>query len=178
MKKRDIDKDLSYKVEFETFFREYFKRLYCYAMHMIKDEEICKDIVTESFVYLWEKRYNINFCTAVPYMYKIVNTRCIDYLRHSKIKEEYKVHTRTFFCDETFEEIMEREKRIQEIMLIMEEFPEKTRFIFHQCYLNKKKYSEVSKMTGLSESGVRKHIMKGLTIIRKHFSVKYKKNGN
>lgn len=33
-------------------------------------------------------------------------------------------------------------------------------------------------MTGLSESGVRKQIMKGLDTIRSFFSVKYKKGSN
>lgn len=33
-------------------------------------------------------------------------------------------------------------------------------------------------MIGLSESGVRKHIMKGLNTIRSYFSIKYKKGSD
>lgn len=72
----------------------------------------------------------------------------------------------------------ESEARIVTIMRLIEEMPSLTRTVMEQCYVYKKMYREVAQLTGLSESGVRKHVMKGLNIIREHFSVKYKKGGN
>lgn len=63
-------------------------------------------------------------------------------------------------------------------MRLIENMPPTTRLVMEQCYLYKKKYKDVAEMTGLSESGVRKQIMKGLDTIRSFFSVKYKKGSN
>jgi RNA polymerase sigma-70 factor (ECF subfamily) len=76
------------------------------------------------------------------------------------------------------EEHQESEERIAAIMKLIDEMQEPTHTIMEQCYLYKKKYKEVAQMVGLTESGVRKHIMKGLDKIRAFFNVKYKKGGS
>lgn len=53
--------------------------------------------------------------------------------------------------------------------------PPRTKFVIEQCYFEDKKYQEVAEILGLSRDGVRKNIMKGLSMLRNAFSVKYKK---
>ena len=71
----------------------------------------------------------------------------------------------------------ESEERIKMIMAIIDKLPPLTQKVMELCYIEKKRYRETAEILGLSESGVRKHIMKGLDTIRKHFSVRYKKGG-
>ncbi len=163
------------KKEFERFFKENYVRLYYYALHFIPDSEICKDIVSDSFHYMWERIETFRTETALSYMYTHVRNLCIDHIRHLEMKEANVSSYLSMWQEWNSSDWEESEERIQIIMHLIDEMPSLTRQIMQLCYLHKKKYKEVAEMTGLSESGVRKHIMKGLDIIRSYFSVKYKK---
>ena len=73
------------------------------------------------------------------------------------------------------DERRESEQRIATIMELIARMPALTRTVMEKCYIEKKLYREVAQEVNLTESGVRKHVMKGLDIIRRFFSVKYKK---
>ncbi len=166
------------KREFELFFKEQYSRLYYYALRYVPDEEVCKDLVSESFRFLWE--HIDTFCaeTALTYMYTHVYHLCIDHLRHAEVVETNMPSYLSTLRDWHTNNHRESDKRIRIIMKLIEQMPPTTRLVMEECYFNEKKYREVAEMTGLSESGIRKHIMKGLDIIRSHFSVKYKKGSN
>lgn len=166
------------KKEFELFFKENYSRLYYYALRYIPDSEVCKDLVSDSFHYMWERIDTFRADTALTYMYTHVQRLCIDYIRRSDMKEANIPSYLAMLQEWNAPQQKESEERIRIIMRLIEEMPSTTRLVMEQCYLYKKKYKEVAEMCGLSESGVRKHIMKGLDIIRSFFSVKYKKGGN
>lgn len=166
------------KNEFEQFFKENYSRLYYYALRYIPDSEICKDLVSDSFHFMWERIETFRVDTALTYMYTHVQHLCIDYIRRSEMKEANVPSYLSMLQEWNASDRQESEERIKIIMRLIENMPPTTRLVMEQCYLYKKKYKEVAEMTGLSESGVRKQIMKGLDTIRSFFSVKYKKGSN
>ncbi len=113
--------------------------------------------------------------TALTYMYTHLQRLCIDYLRKQERTESNKQSYLSEVRNWNGAEDREKEERIKTIMRLIEQMPPQTRSIMEQCYLEKKTYREVALLTGLTESGVRKHIMKGLNTIREYFSVNYKK---
>lgn len=163
------------RMEFEQFYKENWARFYYYALTLIPDDEICKDLVNDSFRYLWERVDMFQPETARTYMYTHVHHLCIDHIRHTKMEENNREQYLNMVREWNDKEHRESEERIRIIMQLIEEMQEPTHTIMEQCYLYKKKYREVAVMVGLSESGVRKHIMKGLNRIRTFFNVKYKK---
>ena len=44
---------MSREREFERLFRENYAQLYAFAMGMVREEEICRDILSDSFEQLW-----------------------------------------------------------------------------------------------------------------------------
>lgn len=163
------------KEEFEQFFQESYSVLYYYALRYIPNPEICKDIVSESFYYMWQRIDTFRADTALTYMYTHVHNLCIDYLRYTERKNAHINSYLHMLREWNSEEQKESENRIKTIMKLIEEMPPQTRRIMEQCYVDKKHYKEVAEEEGLSESGVRKHIMRGLDTIRNYFFVKYKK---
>ena len=113
--------------------------------------------------------------TALTYMYTHLQRLCIDYLKKQERTENNKQSYLSEVRNWNGAEEREKEERIKTIMRLIEQMPPQTRSIMEQCYLEKKTYREVALLTGLTESGVRKHIMKGLNTIREYFSVNYKK---
>ena len=177
MKVKQGDRE-SLEKEFEKFFQANYSRLYYYALRYIPDSETCKDLVCDSFHYMWERIETVRMDTALTYMYTHIHHLCIDYLRRQEKLEDNKLSYLSMLREWNDDDRRESEARIATIMRLIEEMPSLTRTVMEQCYIYKKMYREVAQLTGLSESGVRKHVMKGLNIIREHFSVKYKKGGN
>ena len=125
--------------------------------------------------FMWERIENMQMDTALTYMYTHLQRLCIDYLRKQERTENNKQSYLSEVRNWNGAEEREKEERIKTIMRLIEQMPPQTRSIMEQCYLEKKTYREVALLTGLTESGVRKHIMKGLNTIREYFSVNYKK---
>ena len=163
------------KTIFERLFKENYTRLYYYALSFIPDPETCKDIVSESFRLLWERFDSIKHETVLPYMFAHVHNLCIDHMRHQEVENSYAIAYLKIASEMNSTDWSEHEEKMERILKIIDNLPPQTKFVLEQCYLYKKKYKEVAEILGLTESGVRKHIMKGLNIIRNEFSVKYKK---
>ncbi len=163
------------EIAFADFFKQNYVRLYYYALTYVSNEETCKDIVGESFRHLWERIDT--FCpeSALSYMFVHVHNLCIDHIRHTAVEHTYIESYLDVVAEMNEASWKESEDRMEIIWKIIEEMPVQTRFCMEQCYFHKKKYKEVAQILGLTESGVRKHIMKGLDMIRARFSVKYKK---
>ena len=160
---------------FSAFFKSNYTKLYYYAFSYIPDSEICKDILSDSFRHLWEQIENFNSTTALSYMFVHVHNLCIDYIRHTAMEHAHIESYLDVILSMNDRDWNETENRIEQIWEIIENMPSKTRFCMEQCYYKKKKYKDVALALGITESGVRKHIMKGLDAIRNKFFVKYKK---
>lgn len=173
--KNETTTDRSQEEIFERLFKENYTRLYYYALGFIPDPETCKDIVSESFRLLWERFDSIKQETVLSYMFTHVHNLCIDYLRHQEVKNLYAASYLKITSEMSSNDWNEEEEKMDRILKIIDTLTPQTRFVLEQCYLDKKKYKEVAEVMGLTESGVRKHIMKGLSAIRDDFSVKYKK---
>lgn len=173
--KSEMPTDDSRKRDFEVFFRESYSCLYYYALHLIPDPELCKDILGESYFYLWQHIPDFRPDTALTYMYTHVHNLCIDHIRRTKRQAAHTASYLHMLQEWNADERRESEQRIATIMELIARMPALTRTVMEKCYIEKKLYREVAQEVNLTESGVRKHVMKGLDIIRRFFSVKYKK---
>ena len=66
----------------------------------------------------------------------------------------------------------EREERLQRIEAFIEQLKDPTKTILKECYYENKKYQEVAEDFGISTSGVKKHIMKALKMLREEFGIR------
>lgn len=74
---------------FEQLYKENYARLYYYAFRFVTDEEACKDIVNDVFEKAWQHFEDLKPETAAAYLYAQTRNRCIDYLRHRQVEEQY-----------------------------------------------------------------------------------------
>ena len=69
------------KAAFDRMFNEWYAQFVYFAYYFVNDVEVCRDIVSDAFEYLWRNYDKIEEVTAKTYLYTIIRTRCIDYLR-------------------------------------------------------------------------------------------------
>lgn len=74
---------------FNEIFNTYWEKLYAAAYSRVQDYGQAQDIVQEIFIYLWDRReeLNLNPDSLEFYLLKSVKHRVINYYRSSKVKE-------------------------------------------------------------------------------------------
>lgn len=160
--------------QFKELFEENYSKLYYVAVSIVGDEEDAHDIVSDFFASLWEHYGDETQVYNHTYLYRGVQRRCLDFIKHNKVKDKYNQYYLTesiplFYDDETEDE------RLRKIEQVINDMPEKTKFVVDKCYMEGMKYVEVAEMLSISRDGVRKHITKALNMLRSAFSVEKKK---
>ncbi|MFA9389347.1 MAG: RNA polymerase sigma-70 factor [Prolixibacteraceae bacterium] len=78
------------KQSFELLFRTYYAPLILFARNYIADADECEEIVQGFFLKLWEDRSKITITTSVKsYLFSSVRNRCLNHIKHLKIKQGY-----------------------------------------------------------------------------------------
>ena len=161
---------------FEEFFKANFERFYCYALHLLNDEECSRDIVYDALEDVWQNYSDEAVDNWFRYTMSTVRNRCLDYIRHQAVHQRYA----DFFVHavEHQTEISDHEEdtRLLAIRQIMETLAPRTRLVLQEGYIHKKKYKEVAAEMEISVNAVKKHIVKALKTIREEIATgKYPK---
>ncbi len=165
--------------EFKLFFVENYSKFYYFACQLVDDKEICRDIVSDAFEYIWkEYRDKEGVKNWKNYMFSFIRNKCVDYVRHQGVHEKYReYYTHLYKEEEEKEDYTETDRKIEAMKRIIAGFTPQTRLIFRRCYVDKKKYEEVAEELGVSTSAVKKHIMKALKTLREHISEEMERDG-
>lgn len=169
-----IRKSEEKEIAFQELFQENYSRLFYASFYLINNESEARDIVYDYFADLWEDYSPGTQSYTKAYLLNGVRRKSLDYLKHQTVKNKY-AKLYLALHDEVSTEFDEEEDRMIKVEQVMAEMPARTRFIFDQCYFENKKYEEVAEILGLSRDGIRKNIIKGLTMLRAAFDVTYKK---
>lgn len=105
---------------FEDFFKEYFSKFYAFAMRFIEDSHACEDIVQDTFISIWEGKGEYDSILMLhAYVYKTIRNKALNYLKHSRIREQY---------SQAYLKEVESEKFVMESVL-----EEETHFVLYEA---------------------------------------------
>ncbi len=153
--------------DFDIIFRLYYEELYFFAMQFLTDPEDCKDVVSDAFEEVWIHYASIKKKTVKYFLYRIVRNRCIDILRHQKIRNQHaEIMQQITKGYEESMDTLEWQEREAHVQRVLDALQPPTRDIFIACYVDHKKYAEVATMMSISIDTVKKHIKKALRFIR------------
>lgn len=67
---------------YEIIFKKYIKELYRFAFSYVRDAQIAEEMAQEVFLYIWEKREQIEIQTTLKtYLYSAVKNKCLNYIK-------------------------------------------------------------------------------------------------
>lgn len=156
-------------LKMERVFDLYYQKLYVYAYAMLCDEDEAKDIVSGVMQTLWEDWKGDNPRMANPtagMLYTLVRNRCLDILKHEKVKERYEamIEATSEMADD--DDVEEFERRIDDVREAVDRLPENSKRVLMCTYYKKMSYRETAEMLGMSENMVRKHMVKAFRLLR------------
>lgn len=162
------------ETEFDDIFRLYYSQLFVYALQLINDEEECYDIVNSAYECVWSNFKGLDRSTVKAFLYASVKNKCIDYLRHRDVHNQY-----VEFCQKEYEEegnaedsSLDLDYKILCIRELVQHLPSTTKRILEACYIEQKKYKEVAEEMNISMSTVKKHLTKALSLLREKITKK------
>lgn len=163
------------KLVFEQLFKQYYEPLFCFACQFVSNEEECHDIVSDAFEDVWRKMEHIQDSTIKAYLYTAVRNRCVNYLRHAKVRQQYIDYCEKMTANYTkADELLEQEERNKWVAMAIKELTPPDDLII-KLYGSGKKYREIAEEMNLSMSFVKKVMSRATRKIREYI-VKNVKN--
>lgn len=152
---------------FDDIFRLYYEPLFHFAHRFLIDEEDCHDVVESAFETVWAHYDTLEFDNIRHYLYTVVRSRSIDFLRREAKQSRYAEYVR-LVSDDTVspDDAEDINEKLAIARHLLAEMGPPTSDILRACYVDGKKYREVAEDMGISVSTVKKHIVKALRHIR------------
>ena len=152
----------------EYLYKNYYSSLCSYAMQIIKDQELVRDVVEGVIVRLWETKIHFDNLPALHgYLYKAVYNNSLKILRSKNTENQYytaQKENETIEQEET-EEMVIQEEVIRRLRQLIDRMPEKRKEIMLLC-MEEKKVKEISQILGISINTVKKHKKEASDAIR------------
>ena len=148
-----------------------------FAALYIHDAETVRDIVMDSYHYMWERRESLDMGGNVEaYMYSMVKNRCLDHLQRLTVRQsveekmmtdaewELQMNITTLKAfDPTWLYDSELTERIRQAV---DRLPERTRLIFTMSRQREMTYAEIATELQVSVKTVEFHITRALRALR------------
>ncbi len=159
--------------QFEVIFKTHYRKLTLFANRFTNDLTISEEIVADVFTTLWEKREEIVFKNPAPfYLFKMVQNRCLNYLKHQKIENLYiKYLERNNLFDEMLTAVdngYEGKELTNQINDAINKLPEKSKQVFMLSRFNHLKYREIADLLDISPKTVERHMSIALEKLRQN----------
>ncbi len=157
---------------FEDVFKSHYVKLTIFANKFLNDINVAEEIVSESLTHLWEKRESITISTSVTsYLYKMVQNRSMNYLKHQKVENEYVSYLiRNKLIDELPEhntDPYQEKEMAEQIKIAIDSLPERCRQVFIMSRFEYLKNKEIAERLSISQNTVERQITIALDKLRK-----------
>lgn len=161
---------------YESLFSLYYVKLCLYAEHFLREKHSAREIVDDFFCELWMNSENIKIQSNLrAYLFSSIHNRCLKYLRHEKVKQEYANNQHYLFTDREILEpvsdempeailfIRELEDKVAEAI---EMLPSECRKIFTLSRFDDLSYQEIAQQLGISVNTVKTQMARALQKLR------------
>jgi RNA polymerase sigma-70 factor (family 1) len=152
---------------FEQIYRQYWSKLYIYAFNVLREQEVCEDIVQEVFIDLWAKRHEVQISNLRSYLYQSVKYQIFNHFRKSKYKYQLLMKFDQINIHYEIDELYEQKEFKEKIKEAMYRLPEQRRVIFEMSRYEGLSHKEISEHLGISVQTVKNQISASLKFLRK-----------
>lgn len=164
------------RAAFNELFKFYYPKLMAYC-RLILEENIAKDVVQDTFIYIWNNRERIVFGKGFQsYLFQTVYSRSLDSIRKQKNAEKFQSESSNKLLTYELEWLNSHDKCIIEklfsddlrkkIEQILNELPEKRKEVFMLTYYSDLRSKEISAHLNMPKRTVESHLYLALKHLR------------
>ncbi len=155
------------KISFEQIYRQYWSKLYIYDFNVLRERELCEDIVQDVFIDLWAKRHDIHISNIHSYLHQSVKYQIFNHFRESKYKKQLLMKFDLINTQNKIDEVYEEKEFKAQLKEVIYQLPEQRRIIFEMSRYEGLSNKEISEHLSISVQTVKNQISESLKFIRK-----------
>lgn len=150
-------------IEYNQCVDNYSNGLYRFILKHIRDEDIAKDIVQDTFEKIWRKVNDVESTNAKSYLFTVAHHTLVDYTRRAKKQASYsEVIENKLFHQNHYSDL----KEILDIAL--NKLPEIQKSVILLRDYEGYDYLEIGKITNLTESQVKVYIFRARAFLKNY----------
>ncbi|WP_341216045.1 RNA polymerase sigma-70 factor [uncultured Wocania sp.] len=158
---------LNNELAFKVLHDRYSVKMFLYAFNIIKNKEVCEDIVQNIFIDFWNKRQSKNINNIKSYLFKSVKYKIFNYFRDQKISKEDITRLNLIDLSINASQKMEYHELETTIYASVNKLPKRCKEIFELSRFHYKSNKEISEELEISIQAVKNQISKALSLIKK-----------
>jgi RNA polymerase sigma-70 factor (ECF subfamily) len=155
------------QIAFKEIYKRYWSKLYIYSFNILKEKDLCEDIIQEIFSDLWIRRNEIEISNLQSYLYQSVRNQIYKHFRSTRYKEELLNQLNIFLNNPTVAELYDSQEFQSFVNNSISKLPEQRRMIFQLSRDEELSNKEISKKLNISVQTVKNQISKSLQFLRK-----------
>ena len=159
-------KSVCEKETYEWIYNTHSKTLRNFIYYKRGDSQLAEDIVQNAFIKLWDKCSFVAFEKAKAFLYKVARNEFLNEVTHKKVVLQHQVYLAKDSTNETPQFLLEEQEFMIKLKRVIANLPEKQREVFLLSRIDKKKYSEISEIVGITIKAVEKRMSLALITIR------------
>ena len=168
---------------FEQIVREYWPRMFKFALIYTQNNETSQELVQDTFLVLWNNRAILKDNTnLITYLMVVLQNKFLNLLEQSRIRQLYieEIYDETIYqranlyvLQDEASQIVESEDLHKAIERALSKLPEKTREIFMLSRYDGLKNQQIAETKNISQKTVEYHISKALQILKEELPQEY-----
>ena len=159
-------KSVCEKETYEWIYITHSKAIRNFIYYKCGDSQQAEDIVQNAFIKLWDNCSSVVFDKAKAFLYKVARNEFLNEVTHKKVVLQHQVYLAKDSTNETPQFLLEEQEFMIKLKRVIANLPEKQREVFLLSRIDKKKYSEISEIVGITIKAVEKRMSLALIIIR------------
>lgn len=177
MSKQNLDPDLltlnrlrnSDEDALTELYHKYWQPLFMASYNVLKDKELCEDVIQDIFTNIWHNREKLEIHTSLKsYLYACARYQVFNQIKKNKdkIRIELFEELNTRFQNTTPETQLMHEELVQHINMVVNNLPEKCQLVYKLSREEQLSHKEIAARLNISAKTVENHITKALQTIR------------
>lgn len=154
---------------FSQLYALYVRKIYAYALGILKSPALAEDVAQDTFVKLWEHAASVHADRSVqPFLFTIARNLCLNVIKQASRE--------TWISDEMFTHVLDgaenglqytERKQTGEFMgKAIDQLPPQRRLIYDLCRNYGYSYKQAAEKLGIKDSTVNSQMVKALKTIR------------
>lgn len=151
---------------FKQLYDRHWKRLYLFALKLLKDQSEAKDAVQDVFSNLWAKRKELDIKNPEAYLMASIKYKCLEYLKEKKLAPSFLHQFELSDQENPIENKIHFEETMQLLDTGIDGLPAKTKKIFKMSRQQDLSNKEIAYLLNISTKTVEYHITQSIKQLR------------
>ena len=161
------------KIVIDQIYHSYHKRIYAFALSLLKVDDDAQDIVHEVFVKLWNHRHELEPNSKIESLiFTITRNVVLSLFRKQATENKYRNHIISENDKETGEQntenLVDYNLLKEKIEILVNQLPSKSRHVYILSREQGLSNREIAEKLNIAEKTVENHITRALAFLKKH----------